>query len=71
MSESATHVRHCFACLCGVNTVVEPEQISLGQVFQCPACRKVYGHLYPQGGGRAWIELKAEDVKFHNLLSER
>lgn len=57
-----------FACDCGTNTNVEPEAVRLGAVFQCPSCKVVWGHVYPQGGGRAWITISKKDVLFHNLL---
>lgn len=57
-----------FACDCGKNTEVEPSQVKLGSVFQCPRCQLVWAHVYPQGGGRAWIHVGDKDVTFHRLL---
>lgn len=57
-----------FACDCKTNTNVEDADVRLGAVFQCPACKIVWGHVYPQGGGRAWIKISDQDVSFHRLL---
>lgn len=63
-------MQHIFACRCGTETKSEREQVSPGEVFQCPKCLDVFGHLRPNGGGRAWILLSRKDVKFHNLLGQ-
>lgn len=63
-------ITHLYACLCGVETPVEPEEIGLGRVFQCPACREVRAHVRPQGGGSAWIRVSPEDVEFNRLLRQ-
>jgi hypothetical protein len=43
----------------------------IGSVFQCPACKNVYGCVYPRRGGKAWVLIGDNDVKFHRLLEEQ
>jgi hypothetical protein len=63
-------ITHIHACLCGAETPCEPDQLSLGRVFQCPACKVVWAHVRPHRGGRAWIRVAPDDVEFHDLLDE-
>jgi hypothetical protein len=60
-----------WCCTCGTTTKLTSEQASLGRVFQCPGCQGVFAHVYPQGGGRAWIRVPEDQVKFHGLVKER
>lgn len=64
-------ITHIHACLCGAETECEAEDLSLGHVFQCPRCKEVWAHVYPQRGGRAWIKVQPGDVEFHDLLGRR
>lgn len=61
-------IEHIYCCACGHEKTVQPDELSLGRVVECPACREVYAHVYPRGGGRAWIKVSPEDVRFHRLL---
>lgn len=61
-------ITHIYACQCGAETRCEPAELRLGQVFQCPECKEVRAHVYPQGGGRAWIKVQDSDVEFYDLL---
>lgn len=61
-------MEYIYCCLCGVETRTSAESMSLGKVFQCPACKEVRAHVYPKGGGRAWILVRPEDVEFYHLL---
>lgn len=64
-------IQHIYACLCGAHTRCEPEELRCGRVFQCPECKDIRAHVYPQGGGRAWIKVQADDVEFYDLLGRR
>ena len=63
-------VEYVYCCSCGVLTWCEPEDLMLGRVFQCPSCGEVRAHVYPKGGGSAWIKVRDEDVKFYRLLGD-
>lgn len=63
-------MQHVYCCECGVETEVEAGRLSLGRVIQCPSCGEVRAHVYPAGGGRAWILVRQEDVKFYRLLDQ-
>lgn len=64
-------VKHIYACWCGVETECRPEDQRYGAVFQCPGCKVVGGCVYPHEGGRAWVRITEDEVKFHDLLGER
>jgi hypothetical protein len=55
---------------CDTETECEWTDLNIGQVFQCPNCKTVYGHVVPKRGGRAWVKIRDEDVKFYRLLDE-
>ena len=63
-------IQHIYACLCGVETIVEKEDLTIGSVFQCPSCKEVNGRVISQNGGTAWIKVSKEDVKFYNLIKK-
>ena len=63
-------MKHIWACVCGHEAECRPEDQRLGAVYQCQECKQVWGHVYPKGGGRAWVHISDEDVKFHRLLDE-
>jgi hypothetical protein len=63
-------IRHIYACACGTETECQEEDLRLGRVFQCPRCKEVCAHVYPQGGGRAWIRVSPQDVRFHHLIGD-
>jgi hypothetical protein len=56
--------------VCDTETECEWTDLNIGQVFQCPNCKTVYGHVVPKRGGRAWVKIRDEDVKFYRLLDE-
>lgn len=64
-------IQHIHACACGHEEPCKAEELSLGRVFQCPACQQVWAHVYPKGGGRAWIKVNEDDVVFYDLLGKR
>jgi hypothetical protein len=57
-----------YCCECGVETECGWTDLNIGRVFQCPSCKQVYGHVTPHRGGRAWVKIRDEDVKFYRLL---
>jgi len=59
-----------YCCECGVETPCGWEDLNIGQVFECPSCKVVCGHVVPKRGGRAWVQIRDEDVKFYGLLDE-
>ena len=59
----------CDLASCGAETPCEWGDLNIGRVFQCPACKKVFAHVTPKGGGRAWIRVSPADVKFHRLIA--
>ena len=63
-------IQHIWTCTCGHEEECERENQIFGAVYQCSACKQVWGCLYPQGGGKVWIKVSSEDVEFHSLLRE-
>ena len=59
-----------WACDCGYEKECRAEDISLGAVFQCESCKTVWACVYPRRGGKAWIHVSNDDLKFHRLLDE-
>lgn len=64
-------MKHIWACTCGLETECEAKDMALGAVWECKQCHTVFGHVYPRGGGRAWIKIGYDDVVFHDLLGHR
>lgn len=64
-------MKHIWACTCGLETECEAKDMALGAVWECKQCHTVFGHVYPKGGGRAWIKIGYDDVVFHDLLGHR
>lgn len=54
-------------CDCGAETDITDNPIGFGEVFECPSCLVVVAKIYPQGGGREWVKIPLESVKFHRL----
>jgi uncharacterized Zn finger protein len=63
-------IREIMCCTCGDEREVD-KQPAYGHVWQCPACGLVSVKLYPIGGGREWVVLTAEQVRFHRLAPTR
>lgn len=61
-------MKHIYSCECGAHTECQASDISLGAVFECPACLQVCAHVYPRRGGRAWVTVSDQDVAFYDLL---
>jgi hypothetical protein len=59
-----------YCCPCGVETPCRWNDLNVGKVFQCPSCKRTFGHVSPRWGGSVWVEISAEDVEFHGLLEE-
>lgn len=58
-------------CDCGHEQEAEGGEERLGRAYRCKGCRRVWAHLYPKNGGRAWVEISEQDATFHDLLGER
>lgn len=56
------------ACECGDEIQCKAEDQRIGSVYRCRACNTVWGHVTPKRGGRAWVRISEEDVRFHRLL---
>lgn len=65
-----TGIRQIMACTCGDEREVETAP-AYGHVWQCPACDLVSVKLYPIGGGREWVVLTPEQIRFHDLTGAR
>lgn len=61
-------MQHIYACLCGANQQVDPQDLKFGSVFKCPACSEVRARVRPHRGGDAWIKVADNDVEFYRLL---
>lgn len=59
---------HIWTCTCGAETECTAADQRIGAVYECPACKQVWGNLYPRRGGNAWVKVDPSDVKFHRLL---
>lgn len=68
MPEAA--LQHIYACACRAETPCEAEDLLLGSVVQCPACKVVAACVRPRGGGKAWITVSPDEVEFYGLLAE-
>jgi hypothetical protein len=65
-----TRFREMMACTCGDEREVEKAP-AYGYVWLCPACNLVSVKVYPIGGGRAWVIMTPEQIRFHDLTGER
>lgn len=63
-----SRIGHIWACACGAETPCRPEDMRKGAVWECQRCRQVWGCVYPQRGGKAWVKISDDDAAFHNLL---
>jgi len=61
---------HIWACTCRHETPCTPEDHKLGAVFECPACKQVWGCVRPRRGSKVWVPISEEYVEFHRLLEE-
>lgn len=59
-----------FCCECGAVETVEPHSVVQGEVYCCKKCGLIWGHLRPNGGGRAWIKIDDAQARFHRLISQ-
>lgn len=57
-----------YCCECGVETPCAWDDLNIGSVMQCPACKLVCGHVIPKAGGRAWVRIEPAQVEFYRLL---
>jgi hypothetical protein len=60
-------IEHVWVCTCRTETPCEPEDMSLGSVFQCPGLQRVFGCVRPRGGGKVWIAISEQEVAFRPL----
>ncbi len=61
-------MRSTYCCVCGVETPCDWRDLGLGRIFRCPACAEIRAHVYPHGGGRAWITVNPKEADFFDLL---
>ena len=61
-------ITHVWCCDCGVETVCEPSDLAIGAVYQCPACRQIWGCVRSFRGNKAWIKIDEKTSNFHRLL---
>lgn len=61
---------HVWCCTCGAETECAAEDLRLGAVWHCVRCDKTFGCVAPKAGGKAWVEIPPEEVKFHRLIEE-
>jgi hypothetical protein len=63
-------MKHTWACTCGENTECVPvDDQWLGSVFQCPACKGIWGCV-SGNRGQAWVWISKDTAEFHGLFEE-
>jgi hypothetical protein len=63
-------IEHVWCCECGEQTICRPEDLRFGKVWNCIKCKQTFGCLYPPRGGKVWVRISPDQVKFHNLTDE-
>jgi hypothetical protein len=63
-------IREIMCCTCGDEREVD-KQPAYGHVWLCHACGLVSVKVYPIGGGREWVVLTDEQVRFNRLVPTR
>jgi hypothetical protein len=63
-------VQHIWCCPCGVQTECEFEDIRIGRIFQCPACKKVQAAVLTRSGTKVWVTVDPGEVEFYDMVKE-
>lgn len=59
-----------YCCSCGAQTECELGDLNIGKYFQCPVCEEVRVTIVPRRGGKVWVTIIPDQVRFYQLLKE-
>lgn len=58
-------MKHVYVCSQGHEQ--DGEHVEFGHCIECELCGEVCVKVYPPGGGREWVVMTPEQVRFHGL----